>query len=58
MESFFQTLKTERVYHRIYAGRDQARRDLFRYIEGFYGPRPLHSSLGSISPVEAERRAV
>jgi transposase InsO family protein len=57
MESFFQTLKTERVHHRIYAARDQARRDLFRYIEGFYDPRPLHSSLGYVSPAEAERGA-
>ena len=57
MESFFHTIKTERVHHRVYATRDQARRDLFGYIEGFYNPRRLHSSLGYISPVEAERRA-
>lgn len=35
MESFFHTLKTERVHHRVYATRDQARRDLFQCIEGF-----------------------
>ena len=57
MESFFQTLKTERVHHRIYATRDQARRDLFGYIEGSDNPSRLHSSLGYISPVEAERNA-
>ena len=57
MESFFHTLKTERVHHRAYATRDQARRDLFQYIEGFYNPRRLHSALGYISPAEAERRA-
>jgi transposase InsO family protein len=57
MESFFHTLKTERVHHRLYATRDQARRDLFQYIEGFYNPRRLHSALGYISPAEAERRA-
>ena len=57
MESFFHTLTTERVHHRVYATRDQARRDLFGYIEGFYNPRRLHSSLGYISPAEAERRA-
>ncbi len=55
MESFFHTLKTERVHHRVYATRDQARRDLFHYIEGFYNPRRLHSALGCISPAEAER---
>jgi len=36
MESFFHTLKTERVHHRVYATRTEARRDLFHYIEGFY----------------------
>ena len=51
------TLKTDRDHHRVYATRDQARRDLFGYIEGLYNPRRLHSSLGCISPVEAERRA-
>jgi transposase InsO family protein len=40
-----------------HATRDQARRDLFQYIEGFYNPRRLHSALGYISPAEAERRA-
>jgi putative transposase len=57
MESFFHTLKTERVHHRIYATRDQARRDLFGYIEGFYNPSLLHSALGYISPADMERRA-
>lgn len=57
MESFFHTLKTERVHHRVYATRDHARRDLFGYIESFYNPRRLHSSLGYISPAEAECRA-
>ena len=57
MESFFHTLKTERVHHRIYASRDQARRDLFAYMEGFYNSNRLHSSLGYLSPAEVERKA-
>jgi transposase InsO family protein len=57
MESFFHTLKTERVHHRIYATRAEARRDLFGYIEGFYNSRRLHSALSYISPAEAERTA-
>ena len=57
MESFFHTLKTERVHHRVYATRAEARRDLFQYIEGFYNPRRLHSALGYLSPEEMERRA-
>ncbi len=36
MESFFHTLKVERVHQRVYATRDEARRDLFAYIEIFY----------------------
>ena len=36
MESFFHTLKTELVHHRQYATREEAKRDIFAYIEGFY----------------------
>ena len=36
IEGFFHMLKTELVHHRAYATRDQARRDLFAYVEGFY----------------------
>ena len=57
MESFFHTLKTERVHHRTYATRAEARTDLFGYIEGFYNSRRLHSALGYLSPAEMERRA-
>ncbi len=54
MESFFHTLKTERVHHRIYATRADDRRDLFQYIEGFYNSRRLHSALGYLSPAHVE----
>ena len=57
MESLFHTLKTERVHHRLYATRAEARRDLFGYIGGFYKPRHLHWAIGYISPAEMERRA-
>ena len=57
MESFFHTIKTERVHHRVYATRAEARRDLFGYIEGFYNPHRLHSALGYLSPAKMERRA-
>ena len=56
MESFFSTLKLERVNRRRYATRDEARADLFDYIERFYNPRRKHSTLGNISPAEFERR--
>lgn len=60
MESFWPTLKTERVYRTDYATKGEARQDLFAFIEGFYNPHRiphrLHSTLGYISPAEAERR--
>lgn len=57
MESFFHSLKVERVHARRYATRAEARRDLFAYIEGFYNSRRLHSALGYITPSEAEEKA-
>ena len=57
MESFFATLKKERVYIKPrYATRDLAREDMFDYIEAFYNPQRRHSTLGQISPVEFEQR--
>lgn len=38
LESFSHALKTESDHHRVYATHDQARRDLFQYIEGFHNP--------------------
>ncbi len=54
MESFLHPLKVQRVHHRIYATRDEARRDLFAYIEGFYNSRRLHSAIGYRSPADME----
>jgi transposase InsO family protein len=50
MESFFGTLKGEWVHHCTYRTRDEARADLFYYIEAFYNRRRLHSALGYVSP--------
>lgn len=55
-ESFFQLLKRERIRRQIYATRDQARTDVFNYIEMFYNPKRRHSTAGDLSPVEFERR--
>jgi putative transposase len=57
MESFFHTLKTELVYHRRYATRGEATRDIFAYIEGFYNRTRRHSAIGYISPIELELKA-
>ena len=56
MESFFSTLKTERTAHKVYRSRDQARADIFDYIERFYNPRRRHSTLGYLSPMDYEQR--
>ncbi|MCS6325510.1 MAG: transposase [Nitrospira sp.] len=58
VESFFGTLKRELVYHRHYATRDEATRDIFEYIEVFYNRMRRHSALGYDSPAEFEARAV
>ena len=57
MESFFSSLKTERTARRGYRTRDQARADVFDYIERFYNPARRHSTLGYLSPIEFEKQA-
>ena len=57
MESFFSSLKTERTARTRYHTRDQAKADVFDYIERFYNPRRRHSTLGYRSPMEFERQA-
>ncbi len=57
VESFFSTLKTERTAAKIYRTRNEARADVFDYIERFYNPWRRHSKLGYISPMEFEARA-
>jgi transposase InsO family protein len=49
-ESFFGTLKMERVHHLIYETRAEARTDIFFYIEAFYNRKRRHSTLGYVSP--------
>ncbi len=51
-ESFFGKLKTEWTHHRTFATQAEARREIIRYIEGFYNRRRLHSSLGYRPPSE------
>ena len=57
MESFFSSLKTERVARKVYRTRDQARADVFEYVERSYNPSRRHSTIGYVSPVEFERIA-
>jgi putative transposase len=55
-ESFFATLKKERVYRRKYKTRWQARQSIFQYIETFYNRIRKHSTLGNLSPVQFRQR--
>lgn len=50
-ESFFATVKLEAIPEDIFASRQQARRDLFDYIEVFYNRQRLHSGIGYARPV-------
>jgi len=55
MESFFGTLKSELVHHRVYHTRDEAKADVFFYIEAFYNRRRRHSALDYLSPEAYEQ---
>lgn len=55
MESFFKTLKVERVHRYRYPTRAAARADIVNWIEGIYNLKRLHSALGYQSPVQFER---
>ena len=57
MESFFSSLKTERTARKMYRSRDEAKADVFDYIERFYNPKRRHSTIGYMSPMEFERQA-
>jgi putative transposase len=57
MESFFPSLKSERCARRTYRTRNEARADVFDYIERFYNAVRRHSTIGYLSPVEFERKA-
>jgi len=54
MESFFGTFKTELTFHCDYATRNEARLDIFEYIEVFYNRYRRHSALGYKSPAKYE----
>ena len=55
-ESFFHTLKVERLHGRQYTTRREAQADLFEFIEVWYNRKRRHSTLGYSSPAEFERR--
>ena len=58
VESFFSSLKKERVRKRVYKTRELARADVFEYIEAFYNRTRRHSHLGGVSPEAFERASL
>ena len=56
MESFFSSLKTERTERKADRTRNEARADVFDYIERFYNATRRHWTIGYLSPVEFERK--
>ena len=56
MESFWSTLKRELVYRRSFLSHEEARREIFAYIETRYNRKRLHSSLRYLSPVDFENQ--
>jgi putative transposase len=54
--SFFQLLKREGIRRKIYMDREEARRDVFDYIEMFYNPKRRHGYANRLSPVEFEKQ--
>lgn len=54
MESFFALLKRERTHRRRYRTRQEARTDVFDYIERFYNRQRRHGSAGRMSPLDYE----
>jgi transposase InsO family protein len=58
VESFFGTLKSERIHWRSYQTREEARADIAQYITMFYNSHRLHSYLGYQSPNEFERKGL
>lgn len=57
-ESFFSTLKRERIFDAVYRTREEARTDIIDYIEMFYNSKRRHSYLGYLSPMDFEKMAV
>ncbi len=56
VESFFNLLKRERIRRKTYKTREDARQDVFNYIEMFYNPKRKHVRNGMLSPIEFERQ--
>ena len=56
VDTFFKTLKVELVHQHRWTTREEARRDLFVYIESHYNRQRIHSAIGYLTPEQAERK--
>ena len=56
VESFFNLLKRERIRRRKYKTREEARQDVFDYIEFFYNPPRKHVKNGMLSPIAPKQQ--
>lgn len=54
-ESFFATFKKRVIRKKIYSTRDQAKTEIFNFIEMFYNPQKRHSHTGGVSPADFEQ---
>jgi putative transposase len=57
MERFFHTLKVELIRQHRWNTHDEARRELFAYIEDYYNRQRIHSAIGYVTPEQAEQMA-
>ena len=55
-ESFHALLKKEWLYQKNIYTYEDAKREIYNYIEGFYNPVRIHSSLGYLSPIDFEKK--
>jgi putative transposase len=57
-ETFFSSIKCEMIYQKKYKTREEARKDIFWYIEVFYNRRRRHQALGYLTPAEFKRNYI
>jgi len=55
-ESFLHTLKVEMIHRYRFKTRDEAKGEIFKYIEMYYNRKRTHSTLGYLSPFEYEKQ--
>lgn len=55
-ETFFSTIKSERLHHKTYRTIEEARQDIFWYIESFYNRQRRHQALGNLTPIAFLKR--